>query len=310
MPSNGQKHPRQVVLLSAIGLSDNYFITPNFKSLDIFSLKEMLAKKKAFSVSISTDEDIVKIQSDVKNILKDLDDDSTHTEEKDSLSERLEKIDTLLTAASTISLTTCSSETRSSMGEDDMEMLIDNILGVETESSLQTNQSETDPDSGSRLDEFEQIINRMELSEETDDLFEDGCTDLKSTDGVKDMKLFPVFIKGATEKNQKCVDCFYLKPGILKIHIFRSLLESISSSKNPVIFPDRDTGDKEQYILDAGQKKYGQVECPGCQCVYDPDDRSDVEHHLQYHNRHKTTLKYLVNILTLIVYYQRHLILI
>ena len=170
-------------------------------------MKEILAKKKAFSISISTDEDIVKIQSDVKKILKNLDDDPPHTEEEDTLSERLEKIDTLLTAASTISLTTCSSETRSSMGEEDMEMLIDNILGVETESSLQTNQSETDPDSGSRLDEFEQIINRMELSEEADDLFADGCNDLKSNDGVKDVKLFPVFIKGATEKNQRCVVC-------------------------------------------------------------------------------------------------------
>lgn len=79
------------------------------------------------------------------------------------------------------------------------------------------------------------------------------------------------------------------------IYISRSLSsESQSSNKNCVIFPLRDTGDKEQMILDAGQKKYGQVECPGCQCVYDPDDRSDVEHHLQYHNRNKISLKYLV----------------
>jgi hypothetical protein len=91
------------------------------------------------------------------------------------------------------------------MGEEDMEMLIDNILGVEDESSLQTDQAETDLDSGSRLDEFEQIINRMELSEEADDLFEDGISDLKSNDSVNDVKLFPVFIKGATEKNQMCV---------------------------------------------------------------------------------------------------------
>lgn len=171
-----------------------------------FSLKEIFAKKKAFSVSICTDEEIVQIQSDVTSILKDLDDDATHIDEKDSYGEQLEKIDTLLTAVGTTSTRTCPSEAKILMGDEDMETLIDDILGVDIESSVQTNQAETDLDSTSQLDVFEQIIARMELSAETDDLFEDDAP--SSNDSLQaNFKLFPVFIKGATEKNQRCAVC-------------------------------------------------------------------------------------------------------
>lgn len=169
--------------------------------MHIFSLKEMLAKKKAFSVSVSNDEEIIQIQSEVDNLLNDLDNEPTNVIEKDSFSEQLERIDTLLTAVDTTILhLSCPPEAKL-MGENDMEMLIDNILGVESEPSLPSNRAEHELDSGSQIEEFEKIIGRMETSEvAADDLFDDEPSDLRS---VKDKKLFPVFIKGATEKNQR-----------------------------------------------------------------------------------------------------------
>jgi hypothetical protein len=164
--------------------------------LNVFSLKEILAKKKAFSISTTSDESIVQIQSDVTSILKDLDNDIADVAQKDTFSEQLEKIDTLLTAVGTTSPGTCPYKAKSSLGDNDMEILIDKVLGVGNESSQQTNR-----DSAS---EFEQIIGRMEAAEEADDLFDDEFSDIQSSNSVR---LFPVFIKGATEKNQRCFYC-------------------------------------------------------------------------------------------------------
>lgn len=43
-------------------------------------------------------------------------------------------------------------------------------------------------------------------------------------------------------------------------------------------------GAPDQYILDAGQKKFGATECKECGIVYQEGDAEDENQHLNYHN--------------------------
>jgi N-acetyltransferase len=56
--------------------------------------------------------------------------------------------------------------------------------------------------------------------------------------------------------------------------------------------PWRSTGDN-QYIIDAGQKKFGATQCKDCGIVYQIGDPDDEVSHQKYHNS-AHTLKYVV----------------
>lgn len=53
----------------------------------------------------------------------------------------------------------------------------------------------------------------------------------------------------------------------------------------------------DQYLLDAGQNKFGATQCPECGVIYHLGDPEDENSHLNYHNSIKT-LKFQVGKLT------------
>lgn len=53
-------------------------------------------------------------------------------------------------------------------------------------------------------------------------------------------------------------------------------------------------GGKDQYQLDAGQKRFGATQCPECNVVYQIGDAEDENAHLNYHNSIRT-LRFQVN---------------
>ncbi|XP_059483533.1 N-acetyltransferase ESCO2 isoform X2 [Neocloeon triangulifer] len=227
------------------------------------SLKEILAKKKAFSISTTADKEVVQIQSQVNSLLDTLDEQSVEIVAPNQ-DKQVQKINALIAlveepAAGQQPLV------NKNLDENEMDRMIDKLLGCEEESeSVDHNSSITE----AMLRGFEEAIKRMETSQEEEDLFAEEETP------KEERQLFPVFIKGATNKNLNCSS----KPQNL--------------NRPSIQLPIKDSGEKEQMILDAGQKQYGQVECQKCGCVYDPDDRKDVEHHLEYHNRNSVIIKH------------------
>ncbi|CAB3372637.1 Hypothetical predicted protein [Cloeon dipterum] len=225
------------------------------------NVKAILEKKKAFAISTNSDKDVVQIQTQVDSLLGAL---TEPLQEDKHLNERMEEINKLIHIVDNPVVENTPQEAAKVLDESEMDLLIDKILGCPTPLSPQPNCMLPEPE----LMDFEQVVSRVDSTPEAD-LFaeeEEEETNIK--------KLFPVFIKGATNKNME------------------SSLKSSNVSKSSTVLPFKDSGDKEQMILDAGQKKYGQVECQKCGCVYDPDDRKDVENHLEYHNRNNVILRH------------------
>jgi len=172
----------------------------------------MLAKKKAFSDSTVTDQEVVKIQSEVTGLLNTLEESTFDNEEPHC--QQVEKIESLIKLVEVCSAECnleASHETPSCppMNETQMDELIDNLLTSEGNVSqvLSSSCAVNGLGDTQNFSELEDFFTRIEACPEADlDIFaedEEEQTLEESSRKSDKQKLFPVFIKGATAKQME-----------------------------------------------------------------------------------------------------------